>query len=196
MKHSQQQSRNHCCSVFSDPGYAASVKASRNEGGKGKSRGWDCEKHRVQMRHRGELLRAKIAVVRGTKNPQSKPKCGYGINGSIGAGNEKTVTACDGRYRGTAVKSRGPKAKQVSRWGTAARRKYNVTWGRRRSKSLQLLRCSLRQQGKCQIWCSGTTPELRGPIRAGWVEEQPQTQGPCSPFAPPSAGRATKMTKA
>lgn len=129
------------------------------------------------MRHRGELLRAKITVAKGTKKIQSKPKHGYGINRSIGAGNEKKIsTASDGRYKGTAVKSRGQKAKQVSRQSMAARRRYNATWGRRWSPSLQLLRYSLHKQGKQQTWCSGTTLELRGPTGAGWVEEQPDTR--------------------
>lgn len=136
------------------------------------------------MCHRGELLRAKIAVVKGTEKPQSKLKDGYGINRSIRAGNEKKfLTASDGRYKGTAVKSRGQKAKLVARWGTAARRKYSVTWGKRWSPGLQLLRYSLHKQGKQQTQCSGTTLELRGPIRAGRVEEQSQTRGPCSLFS-------------
>lgn len=81
------------------------------------------------------------------------------------------------------MKSKGQKAKQVSRWGTAACRKYDVTWGRRWFLSLQPLTYSLHKQGKQQTRCPGTTLELRDPIRPGQVKEQPQTQGPFSVFS-------------
>lgn len=65
---------------------------------------------------------------REQKKTQSKPKHDYGINGSIRAGHEKKIlTASDGRYKGTAVNSRGQKAKQVSRWGRAVRTICSVT---------------------------------------------------------------------
>lgn len=151
----------------------------------------------MSMRHRGELLRANTTVAKGTKRkPQSNPKHGCGINRSIRARNEKILTASDGRYEGTAVKSRGQKAKRVSRWGMALRWKPNVTWGRRRSLSLQLLRHSLHKQGKLQTWCSGTPLALRGPISTGQVEEQPQAQGPHSCFSPTSSGDAAVGAKA
>lgn len=141
--------------------------------------------------------RRRSPLPREQKKPQSQSKHSYGTNRSVRAENEKILTASDGRYKRTAVKSRGQSAKQVSRCGTAARRKYNVTWGRRRSPSLQLLRCLLHKQEKHQTWCSGTALELRGPIRAGWVEEQPQTQGPCSFFSPTSSReRAVKKMQA
>lgn len=150
-----------------------SEKARRNEGGEG-VRLLEASPAEVAQ---GRAAAGKDHCCQGNKKPPIQPQTRLWYKQVSETGNEKKiVTARDGRYKGTALESRGQKARQVSRW--AACRKYDTAWERRWSLSLQPLQYSLHKHGKQQTWCSGAALELRGSIRAGKAEEQPQTQGP------------------
>lgn len=87
---------------MSHPGYPASVKASRNEGEKGMG----LHKASHAEAPQGKAAAGKDHRCQGNKR-KPKFKHGYGITQSVRAGNEKKIlTASDGKYKGTAVKSR------------------------------------------------------------------------------------------